>query len=354
MSRTLDPTLAAMVADQQINNNPENNSQNSQKKLDNDENNSYIIENKGEGENNNATVGDPELEKYQRVLDQTFKGDATKAVKSWAEAQALIAEKNKELKKIQQPYENLNAVLQKNPTLFDMIKRASQGEDVENLLRAKEPMGQPVSTNTASELEDSIDEKTLSKAGLIDPALKSTMSDYEWNSKVLQATQRYMITEYPKIAAQKYQEEIRKVQQEENSRVMQDQLNRENNRRYTEGIKEAAIQGWDFNGEHAELLDELEEELIGLRDPKNLHLIRQDAVEIALDRLSRSKGIQLQQQQKPNAPMNLRQQQTNINSRGTKQLQEEPKDFMEMLLQKGMEKHRNKNGDYLQNYRTKK
>lgn len=360
MSQQLDPNIAKFLGkdpnqntqNQGSDNQPQNNSQNSQKKLDNNVNNSYISEDGEGGDPNNAV--DPETEKYQRILQQTFKGDVNKALKSWTEAQAALTEKSQELKKYKEPYEVFNSVLQKNPSLFDYVKRASQGEDVENLLRAKEPTGQPTSTNTASELENSIDEQALIKAGYLDGSRKTQLEDYQWQNEVLKATQRYMVTEYPKRIAQQTQAEIRKAQQAEAEKIRKEQEAQENRRRYTEGIKEAAVYGWDFNKDHAEVLDELEEEINGLRDSKNLNLIRQDAVEIALDRIARRRGIQLPQQQKPQAPMNLRNNQTNIQSRGTKNLQPEgPKDFLDAIIKKGMEINRNKNGDYLQRAKTR-
>lgn len=349
-TQQIDPAIAEFLGKTDKNNKPnENNSQNSQKELDINKKNSYIGDNGEEGVSPDANAVDPEIERYQNLLEKTFGGDVNKALKSYLEAQTALTEKSRELKKYKEPYESVNDILQKNPALFDIMKRASQGENVENLLRGtKEPSGQPLVTNNASELESSVDEKALIQAGLLDASRKDSLTDYEWGNEVMKATQRYMITEYPKKVAAATQAELRKIQEAETTKQQKARESQENNRRWVEGIKNAAVDGWDFNGKHSAYLDELEEEIIGLRDSKNLNLIREDAVELALSRIARRHNVEIDSARPTIQPnLNRVQTQQNINTRQNHQ-EKPPQSFIEQVIERGMKQNRNRNGDYLQ------
>lgn len=326
--------------------------------LDNDPKNAYIPPD-GNGTGQQTTV-DEETEKYARVLNETFGGDPVKAVKSYLSAQTEYTKKAKELSEIKPVYDKFNQVLSTNPTLFEMVQKASQGEDVENLLRAKkEPVGQSSAPIPANKLENStsdvVTEDVLVKSGLIDPNRKSMLTDLEWQTEVLRATQRYMVSNYPRVLAEKAQEELNRVQTQAREAAEREQIKNENQRRYSEGIKAAAMQGWDFTGEHSTLLEEIEEEMIGIRDSKDLRLLRDDAVEIALERVARRKNIKLKNPEPIRQglmDMGKNMQQRNITSRGSDGNQA-PTDLLGQLLLKGMEQQKQKNRDYLRVFAEK-
>jgi hypothetical protein len=360
MSNTVDPTILKELGK---NGNPQNSQQsqqNLQNNVDNNKNNSYI-NGKGEVDGSNTSIDDhPEGvdEKVMNLIENTFGGDPIKLAKSYSELQATYTEKNRELKKIKEPYERLNQILTQNPKLFDYIQRASNGENVENLLSSGgNQSGQSSTANKATQLDVStdVDEKALIAAGYLDANELANLTDYEKQMKVLRATQRYLTNEIPKQITQKTLADIHSAQQQADQERTKQQTILENQRRYQEGIKDAALGGWDFTKEeHAQYLDELEEEIHGLRDPKNLNLLRTDAVEIALERISRKHGVKIKQTQ-PVGIVNQNQKnfnQTNINSRSTqdKQMNDAPKSILDQIIQRGMEQNRNRYGDYLKRY----
>ena len=348
-TQTIDSTLLAEMKKSQ----PAQNSQNQQNSVDNNKNNSYI-NNDGEKAGSQPAIDNLPNEKIKNLLEVTFGGDSVKLAESYAELQATFTERNRELKKTKETQEQLDRIFQSNPALFDIVKRASQGENVENLLRQNgTQQGQSVPANNATQFEVSndVDEKALIESGYLDVKRKDQLTDYEWNREVLRATHQYLNKETPKRIVKQAMDQLREAQEAQETEKRKKQTIEENHRRYTDGIKQAALSGWDFTKDHEQYLDELEEEIVGLRDPKNLHLLRQDAVEIALDRIAKRHGVQVRKPQVTGQQVNpgRNYNQTNINSR---QVQDpnEPKTFLDKVVARGIENSRNKNGDYLKRY----
>ena len=348
----LDPTLAAALGQPQQTEPVVND----KKVLDNDNNNSY---NSNDSDSQSNQAGENPDEKFNRILKDTFGGDATKAVKSWIEAQSKYADTSREYKRIKGEYENFNHLLETNPTLFDIVKRASQGENIENLLsQSKEPTGKPKVAADTFELDGStsVDEKKLIESGYLDKSKLDAMDDFSRQMAILNATQRYMFTEIPKQVTQKTQQELQKARQEELAKIQRETTQQSNLRRWQDGIKNAASRGWDFTGEHEALLDELEAEVNGVRDTKNLNLISEDAVDIALERIARRNGIKIKNTN-PTQQLNLPQgqknmQQTNLNSRGA-QGDPQPEDFHHSLVLAQQKLNQQTQTDYLSRYKQR-
>jgi hypothetical protein len=354
---TLDPSIAAELAKQGITAPTQTNSQNNVvNAIDNNQNNSYNTTNTGEPP---ATTGDSPEEKFGRILNDTFGGDATKAVKSWVEAQSKYADTSREYKRIKSEYENFNTILQTNPALFDLVQRASRGEKIENLLsQTQEPQGKPTSSTNAFQLDGStsVDERKLVEAGYLDKTKLDSMDDFSRQMAILGATQRYMFEVVPKEITRRTQQELEQQRAEEQRRVTSETTAKTNLQRWQDGIKNAAVSGWDFTGQHETLLDELEAEVNGIRDTKNLNLISEDAVQIALDRIARRNGIKVktsnptqQSLTLPNGQKNFNQ--TNMNSKGS-QGSVEVEDFHHKLILAQQQANRSKPQDYLQKYKT--
>jgi hypothetical protein len=361
---TLDPTLATALGQ---NPNPENKSQgqqqqqnvvNDKKNVDIDKKNTYTngeSANSGDGQ----SAGESADEKFHRILNDTFGGDATKAVKSWVEAQSKYADTSREFKRVKTEYDNFNNLLQTNPALFDIVKRASQGEKIENLLgQTAEPNGKPVTSTSASQLDGStsVDEKKLIEAGYLDRNKLESMDDFNRQMAILNATQRYMFEKVPEEISKRTQEKLAQQHQAEQERIKRESTQQTNIRRWQEGVKTAATQGWDFTGEHEALLDELEAEVNGIRDTKDLNLIGEDAVEIALSRIARRNGIQVKKTT-PTQQMNLPQGQKNYNQTNMQSRNQsgevQPEDFHHKLILDQQKANRNKPQDYLQAYKNR-
>lgn len=359
----LDPTLAKALGQDpnQTNQGQDQNQQNvdnNKKGLDNDKKNSYNTDN-ADNSGNNQNAGESPEEKFHRILNDTFGGDATKAVKSWVEAQSKYADTSREFKRIKGEYDNFNQLLQTNPALFDLVKRASQGEKIENLLGQKsEPQGKPQTSTSASELDGStsVDEKKLIEAGYLDKDRLAGMDDFSRQMAILNATQRYMFETVPQEISKRTQAQLEKQRQEEQLRIQKETAQQTNVRRWQDGIQNAAASGWDFTGEHSALLDELEVEVNGIRDTKDLNLIGEDAVEMALNRIARRHGIQVRKTS-PTQPLNLPQGQKNFNQTNMKTRntggEVQAEDFHHSLILAQQKANRQKPQDYLQAYKTK-
>lgn len=360
MAENLDPTLAAALGQkpQETQNQSQQNVSNDKKTVDNDKNNSYTNSD-ATNSGTSQSAGESAEDKFHRILNDTFGGDATKAVKSWVEAQSKYADTSREFKRIKSEYDNFNKLLETNPALFDIVKRASQGEKIENLLgQTQEPTGKPQTSTSASQLDGStsVDEKKLIESGYLDADKLAAMDDFNRQMAILNATQRYMFEKVPEEISKRTQAQLEKQRQEEAERVRRETTHQTNVRRWQEGVKNAAASGWDFTGEHSAYLDELEAEVNGIRDTKDLNLIGEDAVEMALNRIARRHGIQVKQT-KPTQQMNLPQgqknfNQTNMQTRNTGgEVQAE--DFHHSLVLAQQKANRQKPQDYLQSYRNR-
>jgi len=279
--------------------------QNFQPPIDNGAQNSYIEPNNGNAQSVDATA--PQTE--DRVLSyfaNTFGGDPSQlapgsplynAIKSNMETQSAYSKlqnRVKQLEPLEQGFAKLEDVVTKNPALSAMLEQALQGKEVGNFATPpSEPTGKSTPSVSKPDAVPDFDEKTLANAGLLDLSLKGQVSQLEWDRAVLNAQLRYA----PKyIADQGFREYQTKLEQLDTQRRMEQekaQLQAEWSRRYENSFINTVSKGFDFTGnpDHNALLPEIEQEMVGLRDPKNLNLIREDAFEVAAEIVSRRRGI---------------------------------------------------------------
>jgi len=240
-----------------------------------------------------ATDVDPEIENLRRILDETFAGDPTKAVKSWKAAQSSFQKADREKR-------DMMTKLQSHPQLFDLVQKALNGEQIdENLLGGREPSSQPnpaYVNQPASQIVD-VTENELVQAGLLDPRQKAVLSETDWQRLVLRAEARYL----PEKAAKEFNQRIEHEQTVRQQQYQQQQIQTENENRFTRSLEEtAATFGLDFTGEHKDLLPELEEAVVAFRDRRDpANFIHPQAVQLAFAELAREKGMAVKQVSKP-------------------------------------------------------
>lgn len=316
--------------------------QTSQKKLDNNQNNDYI-----EGDNSGL---DDEMEKFQRLLETNFQGDPLKVVKSYVNIQAKATKDSQRAKELEKQLGYIDQLVDREPKLKDILDRVSKGESLENLFGVKnsttEQSSTPSNIGQLDTFED-ISESELVKAGFLDDSRKAQLSEFEWNRQVLRATQKHMMaqvqTEARKVATQTYEEKTQELNKQRRLQYIQE----ENQRRYTDGLKRAAMQGYDFTGEHEPLLNEIEDELVTMRDKRDPELFRQDAFDLATRIVAERNGITLHKQQ-TTTQQNVRNLPFDRNITGSgKQTVKQPTNFMDALAEKSKEIYRNKSGDYM-------
>lgn len=235
---------------------------------------------------------DLEIEKLNRVFSDTFKGDPTKAVKSWMAAQSSFQKVDRELRDTKQQQDLMLSKLQENPRLFDLVQKALNDEPLdENLLVSSEPMRQP-QPNRVNELVlpiVDVDEQELVQAGLLDPRRKAILSPDDWTRELLRAETKYL----PRKAAEEFS---RQIEQQENTRqqqALEKQIRVENTNRFARSLEETAgSYGLDFTNDHKDLLQEIEEVVFAFRDLKDpANLIHPKAVEYAYKELMQSRGV---------------------------------------------------------------
>lgn len=245
-------------------------------------------------------IEDPEIEKLNRVFSDTFKGDPTKAVKSWMAAQSSFQKVDRELRDAKQQQDLLLSKLQENPRLFDLVQKALNDEHIdENLLVSSEPTSQP-QPNRVNELVTPIvdvDEQELVQAGLLDPRRKAILSPEDWTREVLRAETKYL----PQKAAKEFAKQIEQQEQTRQQQMFEQQIRSENTNRFAQSLEETAGNfGLDFTGEHQDLLSEIETLVFAFRDPKDpANLIHPKAVEYAYRELMQSKGVVPKQVERP-------------------------------------------------------
>ncbi len=236
---------------------------------------------------------DPETENLRRILEETFAGDPTKAVKSWKAAQSSFQKADREKR-------DMLTKLQNHPQLFDLVQKALNGEQIdENLLGGREPSSQPnpaYVNQPASQIVD-VTERELVEAGLLDPRQKAVLSENDWQRLVLRAEARYL----PEKAAKEFNQRIEQEQNLRQQQYLQQQIQAENESRFTRSLEEtAANYGLDFTGEHKDLLPELEEAVFAFRDRRDpANFIHPQAVQLAFVELAREKGMAVKTVQKP-------------------------------------------------------
>jgi hypothetical protein len=288
------------------------------KVVDNDTNNSYNDTNPVKAQETQSANQEPQtgqattedLEKYRKVFEDTFGGDGSKAAKSWAMSQSeynKLRQQYNEAKKAQEQLTFLETRLSSNPELFDIVQKYLDGEETDkNLLSGKKQEAQvakPAEVVNKLSLEDDVDisEESLAKAGYLDSSLKKSMPQLEWERYVLQAQRRYLPRLIANQAAKETIAQIEHTQSEKQKQVYLEQAKRTNSDRLEQGIESAVLSyGLDFTGKDAELLDEIYERAGLFRDPKDpQHLIRPNAVKLALIEIAEERGMPLTTVQPP-------------------------------------------------------
>lgn len=279
---------------------PESKSQ--EKKLDNDEKNDYIEENESSSE---TSDGDEVEDKDKELFEKQFKGDPVKAVKSWRETQRAYMKLQNSTKEKDEYFNKLSKMLEDNPLLEEVIEKAENNEDIESFLASKfkeseqdKPKEQSKSKPNITENIDGVDEKTLFESGYLDPAEREHITADQWDEKRRQASIRYMYNELPnrmaEQAATKYQEQIEEANRQRELRKAEDRNKQLIEDRWLDGIEKISTEyGFDFvnNEEHQELLKDIQKRTSAYRDPDNMSVIGEDAVEIAAERVLRERNL---------------------------------------------------------------
>lgn len=314
-----------------------------EEKLDNDEKNSYI-DNNPENTPETPPVEDTKVDdKDKELLEKQFKNDPLKAVKSWREAQREYMKLRDDYKKATGTLENFDALFQQNPELQTLIEKVSKGElpkeRLQSLLNGNytEPVGKPNTVKSKLNAETSVDEKTLIKEGLIDPAELSYMTEIERSEAVRQAQYKYLDTVLPQRIAEKaaktYEEQIAEREKQSRLEQVKQQNSQINSERYQNGVNQLVdVYGFDVTGEHKELLDEIDRHAIYIRDPENQNLIDEDAIILAAEKVMRKKGIKPTQTPKQDNTPTPRDNGFDSNFRQTPR-SKEPQTFQEKLRQ---------------------
>lgn len=284
-----------------------------EKKLDNKQDSLYI---KGSG--SDSATSDPELEQYQKVLNETFQGDPLKAVKSYTHTQKEFSKLQSSLKKYEDTINGLESVLEKNTVLKGALEAATKGESVENYLKTvlKPEQGKSEPPSPSSKLDSgdltTADETTLVQSGYLDASKKAQLTALEWQAEVLRAQANYLAKEVPNKMLETVKNEWQKEQEKLRNTQLQEQLKQQNKKRFEEDFERVSRTfGFDFDGEHRDIFEEAVKQTPYMLDPSNPKLIRKDAFSIAVNQIMNERGIQPPQAK----PLPKQQQQLDYNGR---------------------------------------
>lgn len=233
---------------------------------------------------------DQDSAKYKDILDSKFKGDGTKATKSYIEAQKSVTkfmEENKQLKEQLSKIEN-------NETLKSLVDLAEKEElDIEKIqhfLRGsasdKDKHVEPKPNgNLYSQQNNTVSEKDLATAGLLNPDEKDAYSDSEWKSLVREARIRFIEDTLPERIIERTEKRIL-----ENQKKKQEEELKQNNKtltasRFSEGV-DKILEEYDFdvtgNEEHQKAFEELKRTVSFILDPDKPGVIHPNAVNMAM------------------------------------------------------------------------
>lgn len=317
------------------------NEENLDKKLDNEENNDYIDDN--DSENN-------EIEKFQSVIDKTFGGDPLKLAKSYLSSQSEFTKQRNQNQELQKQLQRYNEMIEHSPTLKKAVENAQSIEEIESLLTSqKEPEGKPIKPEEKSKLDVpyNVEPAELIAKGYINDQFFDNLSDIEKKAVIQRAEMKYFQDEFPKIVAQRsaeeYQKQIAEIEKQKIQRETQEKNKTLNLQRYEDGIISVVEKyGLDFasNEEHKKLLDEIDAEVIGIRDRENPDVIKPEAVEIATQLVLRRNNM-LEDQTKKVAKEDMQldnARQFNVNRRQERR-SSEPTSIGEKLRQRKIERY---------------
>lgn len=242
---------------------------------------------------------DADMDKYKKLLEDTFQNDPIKLAKSYTNSQREYANTQTSLNKLQQALQDYETVLEKNPLLRKAVEEATQGKSIDEsyFQKSEKPTGKSTPTYDSKLANDftTVGESQLVEAGYLDLKLKDQLPANEWALKVMESRMQYMADELPKSTLQKTLAQI----EEQNAKIREqqqtDEVIKTNRQRLDTSIEEAVRAGYDFTGEHKELLNDAIQQARYMLDPTNPKLIRPDAFSIALNQVSQQKGINLRQ-----------------------------------------------------------
>lgn len=233
---------------------------------------------------------DSELSKYDNILKNTFgftdeeiTDKSRKAAKSWSETQSLATKAKQEASQHKQVVDNLNAVLQKYPSLYEQLEKAAQGRYNEN--PQQEPKGQP---NKAGQLDYDVSEEELVRQGYLNAEDLQGLDELAKQRKMLRAEAQYI----RKQESENYANDIRT--QQDNLRKQQEitQIQTENKRRAETGFDEfVRSHGVNFAELEPEVVAQIQKRMQYTLDPENPRLIAEDAFEVAASRILGQRGL---------------------------------------------------------------
>jgi len=253
-----------------------------------EENNSPDIANGSEEQSSDDPI--------DNLLNNTFKGDPKKVAKSYLESQraytelqSKYGETSKKAKELESHFSALDSILAQYPSLAKQVEKAIRGEYAESQnVSPTEPAGKPQQA-TQGKL-DSTDtlptEQTLIDRGYIKPEDKQTLSTLDYDRKLLEAQIRYAREDLPKTLAEQSRQQYLEMQRQDEEQKQKQQINQTNNQRFSESFDRAVARyGLDFTSTHASLKDEIVNAVKAFRDPENMNLLLEDAVELAAERV---------------------------------------------------------------------
>jgi hypothetical protein len=227
-------------------------------------------------------------EESERIFQEQFQGDPAKAVKSWREAQSAYNKTQNKLKESEQYLNQLDSVLEKNPTLAELIKKANAGEDVEKIINKTEPLeGKPQPTT-----KNDVSVEELIFEGYLDKTEMEFLTAEQRAYAIRQAKLNYIEDTLPKRAAEKVMRQIEEAEQEKRLREQQTTNRKLTEERYNKGI-ETVLEEYelDFKGEHEDVLTEINKRVRYMADPDNPNVISEDAVYLATQAVLRNRNI---------------------------------------------------------------
>lgn len=233
---------------------------------------------------------DNELAKYDNILRNTFgfndeeiNDKARKAAKSWSETQSLATKAKQEASQQKQIVDNLNAVLEKYPSLYEQLEKAAQGQYVEN--PSKEPVGQP---NNTGQLDQDVSEEQLVQAGYLTQEDLNGLDEFSKQRKILRAEAKYIREQESK----NYMNDIKTQQETLRKQQELTQIQAENKRRAEEGFDSfVRTYGVNFAELDDSVVTQIQKRMQYTLDPSNPRLIAEDAFEIAASQILKSQGL---------------------------------------------------------------
>lgn len=257
-----------------------------------------------EPEQKKAQDADNELSKYDNVLINTYgvteeeleKGispdKARKLAKSWAEIQSTATKTKQEASQHKQVVDNLNAVLQKYPSLYEKLNQAVQGQYEENPTKT-EPKGQP---QPQGQLDYDVSEDDLIKQGYLKAEELQGLDDLAKQRKLLRAEARYI----RETESKNYMNDIKTQQENLHKQQELEQVHKENELRATQGFDNFVAQyGVNFAELDDNVVKQINKRMIHTLDPEDPRKIAEDAFEISAIQVLRKQGLMPETKVKP-------------------------------------------------------